>query len=298
MAAIYSDNVDNNTLKNKNYRNVVYTHENGIQFVLMNLKKRDDEIGMERHDKSDQFIKIESGKGIAIIEKDGVIQNYDLLKGSAIIIPSGTNHNIKNTGNEPLKLYTIYTLPEHKDQLVQKNKLGENKQTSSKKGQKGKKAPKEGAGAEEAGSEEAIQPESSGKKAKKFADAAAAAAATGASSASAAASSALGVVGKQANMLTRNVPSMKTIATMANKVPLPPQLAMAKFAGSKLLKVAGNVPLPPQLALARKVAKKVAKKAATAAGQDGGYLHKYMKYKMKYLNLLNELNNKFSNNLV
>lgn len=123
MSVIYSENIDKNTEENKNYRKVVYTHEGGIQFVLMNLKPGC-EIGMEKHDNLDQFIKIENGEGEANIDKDGEIKVYKLSEGYGIIIPSGTNHNIKNTGKTELKLYTIYTKPEHKPNLIQEQKGG------------------------------------------------------------------------------------------------------------------------------------------------------------------------------
>jgi mannose-6-phosphate isomerase-like protein (cupin superfamily) len=121
---IFHDNVEKSTIKNDNYRKVEYTHPGGMQFVLMSLKPSV-EIGMELHKTHDQFIRVEKGNGIAEIKEGGKIKKYKLLDGYAIIIPSGTQHNIINTGKTKLKLYTIYTPPEHKDGLVQKEKLQE-----------------------------------------------------------------------------------------------------------------------------------------------------------------------------
>lgn len=118
---IFYDNVEKSTLKNDNYRKVDYTHLGGMQFVLMSLKPGV-EIGMEIHKDHDQYIKIEKGTGIAQIKKGNNIKTYKLSDGFAIIIPSGTHHNIINTGKTKLKLYSIYTPPEHKDKLVQKEK--------------------------------------------------------------------------------------------------------------------------------------------------------------------------------
>jgi mannose-6-phosphate isomerase-like protein (cupin superfamily) len=118
---IFYENVEKTTLKNDNYRKVEYTHPGGMQFVLMSLKPGV-EIGMEIHKDHDQFIRIEKGNGIAQIKKGNSLKKYKLSDGYAIIIPSGTYHNIINTGKTKLKLYSIYTPPEHKDKLVQKEK--------------------------------------------------------------------------------------------------------------------------------------------------------------------------------
>jgi len=83
----------------------------------MSLKGKED-IGMEVHDHLDQFIRIEKGVGKAVL--DGV--EHPLEDGSAIVIPAGTEHNIINTGDEELKLYTIYSPPEHQDGVVRATK--------------------------------------------------------------------------------------------------------------------------------------------------------------------------------
>jgi mannose-6-phosphate isomerase-like protein (cupin superfamily) len=121
MSDIFYDNIEKSTINNKNYRDVQYTHPGGMQFVLMSIKPGE-EIGMEVHEKHDQFIRVEKGKGVLEIKKKDNIKKYDLYDGIGIIIPSHTYHNVINTGKDELKLYNIYTPPEHKDKLIQKDK--------------------------------------------------------------------------------------------------------------------------------------------------------------------------------
>ncbi len=122
----YVVNIEEETLQNKNYRKVLYTSSNlyGIQLVVMSIK-RDEEIGMEKHNGVDQFIRVEEGEATLIIGKSGSSgrKTYHTLHPTdAVVIPAGTWHNIINTGNKMLKLYSIYTPPEHKDGTVQKTK--------------------------------------------------------------------------------------------------------------------------------------------------------------------------------
>jgi mannose-6-phosphate isomerase-like protein (cupin superfamily) len=121
MSDIYYDNIEKSTINNNNYREVKYTRSGGMQFVLMSIKSGE-EIGMEKHEKHDQYIKIEKGMGILEIKKSNNIKKYDLYDGIGFIIPSGIYHNVINTGDKPLKLYSIYTPPEHKQGLIQKDK--------------------------------------------------------------------------------------------------------------------------------------------------------------------------------
>lgn len=121
MSDIFYDNIEKSTINNDNYRNVQYTHPSGMQFVLMSIKPGE-EIGMEVHKTHDQFFRIEKGKGELQIKKNNNIKKYDLYDGIGIIIPSGTLHNVINTGKDELKLYSIYTPPEHKHGLIQKEK--------------------------------------------------------------------------------------------------------------------------------------------------------------------------------
>ena len=118
----FSINIEKETLKNKNYRKVLSTTPN-MQLVVMSIKPQT-EIGLEKHSKIDQFIRIEKGKGKAIItnNKKEIIQTIRLKDGSVIIIPKNTWHNIINTGDENLQLYSIYSPPEHPPNTLQRNK--------------------------------------------------------------------------------------------------------------------------------------------------------------------------------
>ena len=118
MSDIFCKNVEKLTLQNKNYRNVKYTHQKGLQFVLMSLQPNE-EIGMEVHKNLDQFIRIEKGTGELHIKNDNKIKKYKLSDGTGLIIPSNTYHNIICNGKEELKLYTIYSRPEHEDGMIQ-----------------------------------------------------------------------------------------------------------------------------------------------------------------------------------
>lgn len=103
----YVGNIEQKSLENTTFRTVLYTDER-LQLVVMSLLPKED-IGMEVH-KLDQFIRVEAGTGIAIL--DGI--EHPLEDGVAVIVPTGTNHNIINTSEtEPLKLYTLYAPPEH-----------------------------------------------------------------------------------------------------------------------------------------------------------------------------------------
>ena len=103
----YYGNIDKQTKKNTYYRKVIFTTKN-MQLVFMSIRPKE-EIGMEIHKKTSQFIRVESGHGRVII--GGNI--HKLKKDFAVLIPSGKKHNIINTGKNPLKLYTIYSPPEH-----------------------------------------------------------------------------------------------------------------------------------------------------------------------------------------
>ena len=112
----YITNIEKDSLENENFRKVLYTGKNS-QLVLMAIEPRDD-IGEEVH-KLDQFIRVEAGNGLAIL--DGV--KHEISDGSAIVIPAGTMHNIINSSEtEKLKLYSVYSPPEHKDGIIHKTK--------------------------------------------------------------------------------------------------------------------------------------------------------------------------------
>ena len=105
----YKVNIEGETVKNTFYRKVLCTVPGKMQLVMMNLRPTE-EIGMEIHHHTSQFFRIESGTGIAIVGN----KKYRLKDGDCVIVPPGTRHNIINTSKEnELKLYTIYSPPEH-----------------------------------------------------------------------------------------------------------------------------------------------------------------------------------------
>jgi mannose-6-phosphate isomerase-like protein (cupin superfamily) len=112
----YYVDLEHETLANENFRKVLFTSEHS-QLVLMSLREGE-EIGMETHDTHDQFIRVESGEGKAIIGDE----EFVLQDGSAVVIPAGNEHNILNTGSEALKLYTLYAPAEHPDGTIHATK--------------------------------------------------------------------------------------------------------------------------------------------------------------------------------
>jgi mannose-6-phosphate isomerase-like protein (cupin superfamily) len=111
----YIENIEKLALENSDFRKVLYTAQYS-QLVLMSLLAGED-IGEETHH-LDQFIRIEAGSGKAVL--DGV--EHEISDGTAIVIPAGTKHNVINTGAEPIKLYTVYSPPEHKDGVIRTTK--------------------------------------------------------------------------------------------------------------------------------------------------------------------------------
>lgn len=115
--------IEKKTLENENYREVLYTAPNS-QLVIMTLEPGE-EIGMETHEEHDQFIRIEEGVGAAILNGEEV----ELKDGSALVIPAGTQHNVINTSeNDKLRLYTIYTPPEHPEGTIHATKEDDHEQ--------------------------------------------------------------------------------------------------------------------------------------------------------------------------
>lgn len=112
----YVADIEGLTEANKDFRHVVYTGQN-LQLVLMSLKPGQD-IGAESHALHDQFFRIEEGKGDFVI--DGISQR--VKSGTGIVVPAGVLHNLTNNSDKPMKLYTIYGPPNHRDQIEQKTK--------------------------------------------------------------------------------------------------------------------------------------------------------------------------------
>ena len=112
----YVGNIEKLSLENENFRRVLYTAQHS-QLVLMSLKPRED-IGEEIHH-LDQFIRCESGEGIAVL--DGV--EHTISNGFVVVVPSGAKHNIINTSlDKSLKLYTLYSPPNHRDGVIHQTK--------------------------------------------------------------------------------------------------------------------------------------------------------------------------------
>lgn len=110
-------NIEETTLANENFRTVLYTARNA-QIVVMALKPKE-EIGLEVHEENDQFFRIEQGTCTVIIDET----TYEATEGDAFMVPAGAHHNVVNASESaPLKLYTIYSPPHHRDRVVHANK--------------------------------------------------------------------------------------------------------------------------------------------------------------------------------
>lgn len=107
-------NIEDDTIANSAFRKVVYTSGES-QLVLMSV---DSEIGVETHDNIDQFIRIESGTGYVMLGD----KKHQVQDGTAIVIPAGVEHNVVNIGTDSLKLYAVYSPPEHQKDVVQTTK--------------------------------------------------------------------------------------------------------------------------------------------------------------------------------
>jgi mannose-6-phosphate isomerase-like protein (cupin superfamily) len=107
----FVQDIEGLTTANDHFRQVLYTAAH-CQLVLMSLKPQE-EIGAEVH-RLDQFFRVEQGSGEAVL--DGV--RTPIRAGFAVLVPAGARHNIVNTGAEPLKLYTLYAPPNHRDGVV------------------------------------------------------------------------------------------------------------------------------------------------------------------------------------
>lgn len=107
----FVQNIERLAVDNEDFRRVLYTAKH-CQLVVMSLKPKE-EIGAEVH-KLDQFFRVEAGSGEAVL--DGI--RTAITAGFAVVVPAGAKHNITNTGDVPLKLYTLYSPPNHRDGIV------------------------------------------------------------------------------------------------------------------------------------------------------------------------------------
>ena len=121
-------NIEEIAVANTDFRQVLYTAQYS-QLVIMALKPGE-EIGMEVH-KLDQFFRVEEGTGEAVL--DGV--HTPITAGFAVLVPAGTKHNIVNMGSVPLKLYTLYSPPNHRDGVVHHTRADAEKDTEHFEGQ-------------------------------------------------------------------------------------------------------------------------------------------------------------------
>ena len=110
-------NIEELTLENEYFRKVIYTSQHQ-QLVVMSLNPNE-EIGLEVHEITDQFLRIEKGEGKVIMNGE----EKSVKEGDAIIVPAGTQHNVVNVSStQKLKLYTVYSPPHHKDGTIHKTK--------------------------------------------------------------------------------------------------------------------------------------------------------------------------------
>lgn len=112
----FVDDIEKLTKDNRDFRRVLYTGKH-MQLVLMTLKPGE-EIGAEVHEGHDQFLRFEEGEGEVVI--DGTTHRIE--DDFAVIVPAGARHNVVNTGDSPLKLYTLYGPPEHRLDVVHPDK--------------------------------------------------------------------------------------------------------------------------------------------------------------------------------
>ena len=115
-------NIEHATAMNQNFRTAFWTGQD-LQLTLMSIPVRGD-IGVEMHPDVDQFIRIESGNAKVYMgnSRNSLVERARVGGRFAIIIPAGTWHNIVNTGNRPLKLYSIYAPPQHPFGTVHRTK--------------------------------------------------------------------------------------------------------------------------------------------------------------------------------
>ena len=108
--------IENLTDRNRDFRRVIYTGSH-IQLVLMALRPGE-ELGEEIHWGTDQFFRVEEGRGEVVIEGEATPIESDM----AIVVPAGARHNLRNTGYGPLRFYSLYAPPQHPDGTLHRTK--------------------------------------------------------------------------------------------------------------------------------------------------------------------------------
>ena len=114
--------IERETVENDYFRRVIFTGEH-VQLTVMRLAPGE-EIGVEMHDHLDQFLRIEQGSGRVTFgpSKDQIDEEHDVKDDWAIVVPGGVWHNVINTGDGDLRLYSLYAPPEHPPETVHKTK--------------------------------------------------------------------------------------------------------------------------------------------------------------------------------
>ena len=118
----WTGNIEAITLGNSTFRTVLFTGSN-LQLTVMSLEPGE-EIGLEMNDHRDQFIRVEDGEATLTLgpSPDQIEQTHHLADDWAVIVPGGTWHNVINTGETPLRLYSLYAPPEHADGVIHRTK--------------------------------------------------------------------------------------------------------------------------------------------------------------------------------
>ena len=118
----YAVNIEDATVQNTNFRTALWTGKH-LQMTLMSIPVGG-EIGLEKHDELDQFLRLEQGTGRVQMgdTEDNLDFEQEVSDDWVVLVPAGKWHNITNAGDEPLKIYSIYTPPEHDHGTVHKTK--------------------------------------------------------------------------------------------------------------------------------------------------------------------------------
>ena len=115
-------NIEAATLNNENYRTTIWTGKN-LQSTLMSINKGED-IGLEVHEDHDQFLRVEQGSAKVMMGKsEADLMSWDATDGDAIFVPAGYWHNVVNSGDDSLKLYSIYAPPQHPHGTIHKTRI-------------------------------------------------------------------------------------------------------------------------------------------------------------------------------
>lgn len=123
-------NIEEATLGNENYRTTLWTGQH-FQITLMSIEPGHD-IGLEVHDTTDQFLRIEEGAATVYLgDSKTSLKSWPANNDDAIVVPAGTWHNLVNTGKTPLKIYSIYSPPQHQHGTIHATKEQADKEEAS-----------------------------------------------------------------------------------------------------------------------------------------------------------------------